>query len=304
MNMKHIYKFLSVATVILAASGCYKEDPIVATPMRDDLLFEFPQDNQEHDRRIQKIQEEYGTYVIYKDIDQNLLNRAWINLYPSMTLVADPVKQEHITYYLDMLQSHLFDYCDSELMKSYFPKYFFLVNNLHRVDNGVDKAHMVAKTDGVDFWAFSLKEKDGAMQTVNIRQARLCLAYALIKAAFDEGKIQIPASFYEGVDYKNVIYDAIYSDGTVHEWHYQQRGFVKYVQPSFESEGRTTDIAVVASDGEDFLMYVRKILYTPPAQFISEHTRWELIMRRYQIVLDVFNDLGIDLSAIAEGPSN
>ena len=280
MKMTHIHKIILVLTVAIAASACYKEEPIVPTPMRDDLLFEFPQDNQAHDRRIQKIQEEYGTYVIYKDIDQNLLNRAWINLYPSMTLVADPVKEEHISYYLDQLQSHLFDYCDSELMKSYFPKYFFLVNNLHRVDNGVEKAHMVAKTDGVDFWAFSLKEKDGVMQTVNIRQARLVLAYALIKNAFDEGKIQIPASFYEGVDYKNVIYDAIYSDGTVHEWHYQQRGFVKYVQPSFESESRTTDISVVASDGEDFLMYVRKILYTPPAQFISEHTRWELIMKR------------------------
>ena len=304
MKMTHIHKIILVLTVAIAASACYKEEPIVPTPMRDDLLFEFPQDNQAHDRRIQKIQEEYGTYVIYKDIDQNLLNRAWINLYPSMTLVADPVKEEHISYYLDQLQSHLFDYCDSELMKSYFPKYFFLVNNLHRVDNGVDKAHMVSKTDGVDFWAFSLKEKDGVMQTVNIRQARLCLTYALIKAAFDEGKIQVPASFYEGVDYKNVIYDAIYSDGTVHEWHYQQRGFVKYVQPSFESESRTTDISVVASDGEDFLMYVRKILYTPPAQFISEHTRWELIMKRYQIVLNVFNELGIDLSAIAEGPAN
>lgn len=303
MKMKHLYKIISVLTVALAASSCYKEDPIVATPMRDDLLFEFPQDNQDYDRRIQKIQEKYGTYVIYKDIDQNLLNRAWINLYPSMTLVADPVKEEHINYYLDQLQAHLFDYCDSELMKSYFPKYFFLVNNLHRVDNGVDKAHMVAKTDGVDFWAFSLKEKDGVMQTVNIRQARLTLAYALIKNAFDEGKIQVPASFYDGVDYKNPIYDAIYSDGTAHEWHYQQRGFVKYVQPSFESESRTTDITVVASDGEDFLMYVRKILYTTPAQFISEHSRWELVMKRYQIVLNMFNDLGIDLSAISEGPA-
>ena len=299
MKMR-IYKIISAMAITMGfATSCYKEAPIVATPMRDDLLFEFPQDNQEHDRRIQKFQEEYGTYVIYKDIDQNLLNRAWINLYPSMTLVAEPVKEEHITHYLDQLQAHLFDYCDSELMKSYFPKYFFLVSNLHRVDNGVAKAHMVAKTDGVDFWAFSLKEKDGAMQTVNIRQARLCFAYALIKGAFDEGKIKVPASFYEGV-----VYDAIYSDGTVHEWHYQQRGFVKYVQPSFESEGRTTDIAVVASDGEDFLMYVRKILYTPPAQFISEHTRWELIMKRYQIVLDLFNSLGIDLSAISEGPTN
>ena len=304
MKMR-IYKIISAMAITMGfATSCYKEAPIVATPMRDDLLFEFPQDNQEHDRRIQKFQEEYGTYVIYKDIDQNLLNRAWINLYPSMTLVAEPVKEEHITHYLDQLQAHLFAYCDSELMKSYFPKYFFLVSNLHRVDNGVAKAHMVAKTDGVDFWAFSLKEKDGAMQTVNIRQARLCFAYALIKGAFDEGKIKVPASFYEGVDYRNVIYDAIYSDGTVHEWHYQQRGFVKYVQPSFESEGRTTDIAVVASDGEDFLMYVRKILYTPPAQFISEHTRWELIMKRYQIVLDLFNSLGIDLSAISEGPTN
>ena len=58
MNMKQIYKTLSILALALTASACYKEEPIVPTPMRDDLLFEFPQDNQDYDRRIQKIQEE------------------------------------------------------------------------------------------------------------------------------------------------------------------------------------------------------------------------------------------------------
>lgn len=295
--------FYIFTALLLAAVSCGKEDTIDPTPMRDDLLFEFPQDNQEYDRKIQRIQEEYGTYVIYKDITDNLLNRAWINLYPSMTLTASAVAPEHIDSYVDWLENNLFCYFGSTPLKKFFPRYFFIVDNLHRVENGIDKAHMPAKTDGVDFWAFSRKaSSSGVLQSFDEKTVRITFAYALIKTAFEQGQIQVPSSFYQGIDYKNPVYNAIYNDGTVHEWHYQLRGFVKYVQPTFEYESPATDISVISMAGEDFLMYVRKILFSTPSQFISENARWDLVMSRYQIVLDVFKDLGIDLGAISEGP--
>ena len=59
--------------------------------------------------------------------------------------------------------------------------------------------------------------------------------------------------------------------------------------------------AVIAMAGEDFLMYVRKILFSTPETFAAENGQYDLVMRRYNIVLDVFSEFGIDLNAIATG---
>ena len=305
-NFKNIISVTAVLMAVFSLPSCYEEPPLTPSALRDDLLFEFPQDNKEHDRAIQNIQEEFGTYVIYKDITDNLLNRAWINLYPTMTLTSSPLAEGHVPYYVDFLQAHLFDYFKgADVINESLPKYFFIVNNMHREENGVAKPHLFTMTEGVDFWALSFKVSEaGVIQAFDSKLARIKLAYALIKAAYEEGKIEVPASFYQGIDYKNPVYNAIYNDGSVHEWHYQLRGFVKYVQPTFEYESPATNISVIGMAGEDFLMYVRKILFTSPAAFLSENSRWEKVMERYRIILDMFESYGVDLSAISEGPDN
>lgn len=289
---------------LVAFSSCYKEDKLMPTPMYNELLFEFPQDNKDYDRKIQSIQERNGTYVIYKDIDQNLINRSWINLFPDMPLVASPVSTSNILHYVDYLEDNFFRHFTSETFLKLLPKYFFILNDMHREEKGVAKAHQYTKTDGIDFWALSFQEtENGGLKSYDSKKIRITLCYALIKKAFDEGLIEVPATFSQGIDYKNPIYNYAYPDGTipepVHEFHYQLRGFVKYVQPDFEYESPATNINVVSMAGEDFLMFVRKILYSTPASFLTENSRWDLVMKRYQIVLDVFNDLGVDLNAIA-----
>lgn len=291
-------------SAIIAFSSCYKEGKLVPTPMQNELLFEFPQDNKEHDRKIQDVQENYGTYIIYKDIDQNIINRSWINLFPDMPLVASPVSESNIMHYVTYLEENFFRHFSSEKFQKYFPKYFFILNEMHREEKGVAKAHQYTKTDGIDFWALSFQEtEDGGLKTYNSKKIRITLCYALIKKMFDEGQIEVPASFSQGIDYKNPIYNYAYPDGTipepVHEFHYQLRGFVKYVQPDFEYESPATNINVVSMAGEDFLMFVRKILFSTPESFIAENSRWELVMKRYQIVLDLFEEMGVDLNAIA-----
>lgn len=301
-DMKRYIYYIISSAALLSMSSCYKEEPLIPTPMHDELLFEFPQDNKEHDRVIQKLQEDYGTYVIYKDITNNLLNRAWINMYPNMSFVGFPVSEKHIMYYVDYLKNNFFKYFASEDIKKYLPKYFYLLKDMRREENGVAKAHIYTKTDGVDFWALSFQEDaSGNIKSFNSKKVRIILAYALIEAAFDEGLIQVPDSFSQGIDYKNPVYNAIYPDGRVHEWHYQLRGFVKYVQPDFEYESPATNISVISMAGEDFLMFVRKILFSTPDSFLEENLQWNLVMKRYQIVLDVFNDMGIDINSISLG---
>ena len=296
-KMRRKVIFVTVLLAFWSLLSCSREESLTPTRFRDDLLFEFPQGNTEIDRRIQTIQENFNCYVIYKDIEQNHLNRAWINLYPGMVFVANPVPQNHLNTYLSFLEDNIFRYFNPQLHSTLFPRYFFLVDGLHREDNGVAKAHIPCRTDGVDFWSLSFQsDQDGYILQYDEKKMRITFAYKAITLAFNNGLIKIPSTFSEGIDYKNPVYG-----DPSNEWHYQTRGFVKYVQPDFEYESPATDITVIAMAGEDFLMYVRKILFSTPETFAAENGQYDLVMRRYNIVLDVFSEFGIDLNAIATG---
>lgn len=287
----------------LLAVSCYKEAPIKPTDVVDKLLFDFPQGSSEVDRRIQAIQEKYDTYLIYKDIPNSVLNRAWVNVYINSFIEAQPVPADLVGWYVDFVQEQLLDYFDAEKFKTYFPRYLFLVTNMHRVIDGQVKPHMPAKTDGVDFWALSFRTTEsGALYLPEEKLARITLAYQLICNMLQGGLIEIPITFYDGIDYNTMIYDDVNNQDKLHSaYHYQTRGFVKYVQPSFEYESPLTNIKLAAATNEDFLMYVRKILYSTTAEFAAENGSYALVMRRYNTVLDVFKGLGIDLAAISDG---
>lgn len=287
----------------LLAVSCYKEAPIKPTDVVDKLLFDFPQGSSEVDRRIQAIQEKYDTYLIYKDIPNSVLNRAWVNVYINSFIEAQPVPADLVGWYVDFVQEQLLDYFDAEKFKTYFPRYLFLVTNMHRVIDGQVKPHMPAKTDGVDFWALSFRTTEsGALYLPEEKLARITLAYQLICNMLQGGLIEIPITFYDGIDYSTMIYDDVNNQDKLHSaYHYQTRGFVKYVQPSFEYESPLTNIKLAAATNEDFLMYVRKILYSTTAEFAAENGSYALVMRRYNTVLDVFKGLGIDLAAISDG---
>lgn len=301
-----IYRVIVPAAAFFVAAvlmvSCYSEEELVPTPQTDDLLFDFPQGNSESDRVLQKVQEEYGCYPVYRGITSNLLNRAWVNLYPNMTIVADEIADGELAFYTDFLTGHFLDWFDAETFGKYLPRYFFMVKNMHREENGIAKAHMPVKTDGVDFWAISFEDKflENPVQS-ELKPQRLMLAYELILKALNAGKIEIPLNFTDGVDYRTPITNDVSNPHSAN--HYQTRGFVKYVQPSFSSES-IASLDLIASNNEDFLMYVRKILYTTPESFVAENGTYALVMKRYQIVLDCFKKYKIDLSGIAKGPKN
>ena len=295
--MKSVYRILILACLSVLPVSCWKEPAIEPERQNDDLLFEFPQGTGEIDRELQRIQQDFDTHVIYKDITSNLLNRTWINLYPGMTLEATPVPDNLVAHYVSFIEDNLFRYFDSARHRGLFPKYIFLVDGLHREENGVAKAQIPVKTDGVDFWAVSFQSDDeGNLLKYDEKTMRISLVYQAIVSALDDGQIEIPSSFYEGINYK----DPVYGDPN-HEWHYQTRGFVKYVQPTFEYETPATDITVIAMANSDFLMYVRKILFSTPDTFRTENEKYSLVMKRYQIVLNLFDEFGIDLNAVALG---
>lgn len=295
---------LALAAAI-AFSSCYTEAPLVPSDVVDEILFDFPQGNRDYDREIQQLQEQYGTYVIYKDIDRKLLNRAWVNVYINSYIKSDPVPEGLVQWYVDFVKGNVFRYFDPERFAVYMPKYLFLVSNMHMVLDGVDKKHMPAKTDGVDFWAVSFQTTEsGALSNPDERLTRIMLAYSVLEKIVNEGRIEIPSGFYEGIDYTTTVYDDINNpDKLSSKYHYKTRGFVKYVDPSFEynSPMTATFFSVAGSHNGDVLIYLREMLYETTAAFQSEYGAFPLVMRRYGIMLDAFRKIGIDIAAIADG---
>lgn len=283
--------------------SCYSEEELAPTQLTDGLLFDFPQGNSESDRELQRIQEKYGCYPVYRDITERLLNRAWVNLYPTMTLVAEDVSDAELPFYVDFLSRHLLGWFDPAIFGEFLPRYFFLVKNMHRVENGVAKTHMPIKTDGVDFWAISFESRVlGATVSSELRRSRLLLTYEIILQALQAGKIEIPLNFSEGIDYETPIRNDTSNPGSAN--HFQTRGFVPYVLPDFSSQTKAYNVSIAAAQNQDFLMYIRKILYSTPDEFVMENGAYDLVMKRYRIVLDCLKTYGVDLSGIALGPQS
>lgn len=299
--MKKILTTIFLASLL--AVSCYKEAPIQPSDVVDKLLFDFPQGSGEVDRRIQAIQEKYDTYLIYKDIPNSVLNRAWVNVYINSFIVADPVPSTLVSWYVDFVENNVLKYFAPEQYRTYLPRYFFLVSNMHRIIDGQEKPHMPAKTDGVDFWALSFQTTEsGSLYLPEEHLARIMLAYQMVLNIMQAGLVEIPSTFYDGIDYSTMIYDDINNhDKLSSKYHFQTRGFVRYVQPSFEYDSPLTNIQLAKAGNEDFLMYVRKILYSPTSEFIAENGMYPLVMKRYNIVLDTFRKMGIDLAAITDG---
>lgn len=303
--IKHRVAILAAVccTAAVMLVSCYSEEELAPTQLTDDLLFDFPQGSSESDRTLQRIQERYGSYPVYRDITQSLLNRAWVNLYPTMTLVAEDVSDAELPFYADFLSRHLLGWFDAATFGEFLPRYFFLVKNMHRVENGIANPHMPVKTDGVDFWAVSFESKFLANPILSeLKRPRLLLTYEIILRALQAGKIEVPFNFSEGIDYETPICNDISDPRS--ENHFQTRGFVQYVQPDFSNQTKSYTVEIAAAQNQDFLMFVRKILYSTPEAFEAENGEYDLVMKRYRIVLNCLKSYGVDLSGIASGPQS
>lgn len=295
---------IPVIAALLLCAACYREAPIVPTDAVDEPLFAFPQGNESYDRTLQTIQEDYGTYVIYKDIPNYLLNRAWVNVYLNSYIVADPVPDALVPWYIDFIKENVFDYVDPAAFGKFLPKYVFLVSNMHMILDGESKPHIPAKVDGIDFWAVSFQTTAaGALDRPDVHKTRSLMMYKLLQNMVDAGAVEIPASFKEGIDYETQVYDDINNPTLTSPYHYKSRGFVRYVDPSFDyhSPLTATFFSIAQTYNGDFLMFLREILYYTTAEFIADYGSYPLVMRRYNIVLDVFKQMGIDLKAITDG---
>lgn len=223
--MKH---FLKIAIVTLAAlstfSACReKEDEITPSGNYSPIRGGFPQGDSELDKRIYQIQQDYGVYLLYKDVTEEDMNRTWESAGTNNILIAGDeidrengkwdLPQEHLSFYVEFFQEYIFPNITTEFAKSTFPIKIYMIHNLREEprDFGDDEEEKEEENEGTganpnknlhigtfDNWVISFPEDivKGTDSDSILKQQRCIFMVNVIKNAINKGEITSPKEFW------------------------------------------------------------------------------------------------------------
>lgn len=235
-------KYILIAlSSILAFTSCYKEDPIDPNTTGGILLrYDFPQGNNEWDKDLQKIADDFGTFVIYDKLNDGDFNRSWTastGAYFGQSLKDDEQKKFQITF----LKDHVFRFLNHKMTRNTFPVYLYLAWNVYTPINWGGTMFLgnyvpLIKTDGMDYWAFCI-ESDCVGENVggyvntfrpitetNVTLTRGIILMNIINKAISKGAIETPKEFSDRIDYVTKI---VYAKGSENDPNYfWKRGII------------------------------------------------------------------------------
>lgn len=321
---------------LLALSSCNKdEDPIVPSGNYSVLRFDFPQGNHPFDDDIVQIHDVYGTYLIYKDITPQDLNRQWQGLGTGKLKDCDPVPEEDVEFYVDFFKDHVLSYMTPEAVRMALPVKIYFVQNLRDVepdssdssdssdDSGnsgstgtgpvVDTSPVSVKTDGFDYWALSftpecLANRDEAA----IRFARCKFIYIILKTCYVNGTIEEDLSLRNKITWKN-------ADGTYRPFDKDRRSadypwkrgipdrvvetdFTE-VTPLYITEWMK-EFTAYSVKNDWFLNYCRLAMYYGRDYVETKYANYPLVLELYNDIVELMLvKYGIDLEGVYAGPN-
>lgn len=278
------YIFWGISLLILSCS-----DDDGRLPHRDDFepcRFDFPQGTSVADKEIQRIHEETGAYIIYKNITSKDLNRNWIDP-GSTSFVGTPIEEKDLSFYLDFLNRNLLKYVEGKYLKNSLPVYFYLLQRLESV-KGNRPTVVDLKTNGLDFWAFGMSvEEIKVLSSAERANLRNRMVYPVLRALVEKGIITAPDEFSAGINYETAITKTpTTSTGGKDKNYYRYRGFVDFVDDVSFDGTEVPMISMVKKNNADLLSYIRIALYYSEQEFLEEYPQatFSLIYDRYQII--------------------
>lgn len=315
---------------LLALSSCTKdEEPIQPSGNYSVLRFDFPQGNHPYDDDIVKIKEIYDTYLIYKDITPQDLNRQWQGLGTGSLKACDPVDEENVAFYVDFMKDHVFSYMTPEAVRKAMPVKIYLVQNLRDVaadsdgseDNSssssgtgsaTDNSPVTVKTDGFDYWALSFTPEGLANRDeAGMRFARCKFLYVIIKACYLDGIIEEPLDIRNKITWYNTdgTYKALESDPRSPNYSWE-RGFPdRVVEKDFKEYFNhyitqwMREFNAYSVEYDWFLNYCRMAMFYGRDYIEKKYEEYPLVIDIYNDIVTLMQDrYGIDLEGIYQGP--
>ena len=240
--MRKFFKITLISTaVLLAFVACHdNDDNITPSGNYSPIRGGFPQGDSEYDKIINEIKNEYGVYLLYKDVTEEDMNRTWVSAGTGDIYVAGDTLErekrswdlpvEHLPYYVDFFRNNIFPNITKEFAHSTFPIKIYMINNLRTKPRDVDdkenganttqgtdtNPNKVIKLGEFDNWAISIPDSviSGKNSEYALKQLRCIFMTNVIKNSMGKGEIVAPNEFW--VDY-SMNRDANCIDGDKHD---------------------------------------------------------------------------------------
>lgn len=336
-------RFIKSAVIIFAAfalfNACSSEDDLTPSGNYSPIRGGFPQGNSEYDSIINDIKNDYGVYLLYKDITEEDLNRDWVSAGTGDIYVGgydeerdDPawnLPEAHLPFYVNFFYSYIFPNLSKEFAQTTFPVKIYMIHNLRTEprDFGEDSGEVGGtntdpfksiKLGNFDNWAISFKDEviNGSDAEYSLRQQRCMFMIQAIYNAIEKGDIDSPDEFWAGYDFSS---DKKMNNVDPSKANYKYKlGFVDMINDNFgtgvqkqvwaPNYANETSCYYWEKDKYPhynlFTTYIKNAMWLTPEEFEARYpsSTYPMVKEKYDIVVShMLETYGIDLVGIARG---
>ena len=341
-------KFICTTAIILAGmaliASCSHEENITPSGNYSPIRGGFPQGDSRYDSLINEIKEEYGVYLLYKDITEEDLNRDWVSAGTGDIYVAGydeerdapswNLPEEHLPFYVDYFYNYIFPNISKEFARSTFPVKIYMIHNLRTEPRDYGEGNNNSgggtttdpfkpiKLGNFDNWAISFKEdaiNGGGDAEYTLKQQRCLFMIQAIYNSIDKGEIVSPDELWTGYDFSESL-KMNHIDPSKLNYKYKL-GFVDMINDNFgtgvQKQVWTPPYANETScyywekdkypNYNLFTTYIKNAMWLTPEEFEARYPsdKYPMIKEKYEIVTNHMKErYGIDLKGIAYGIKN
>lgn len=339
--MKRHINFTAIMLLLaFAFAACSEEDAITPSGNYSPIRGGFPQGDTEYDSIINSIKNEYGVYLLYKDITEEDLNRDWVSAGTGDIYVAGYENEredhswnlpaEHLPFYVNYFKDYIFPNINKEFANATLPVKIYMIHNLRTEprDYGDDSGQQEGGTEtdpfksiklgNFDNWAISFKDEiiTGGDAGYALRQQRCIFMSQLIYNSIEKGEITSPDEFWTGFDF-SADKKMNHTDPAKANYKYKL-GFVDMINDNFGT-GVLKQVWVPPYANETscyywekdkypnynlFTTYIKNAMWLTPEEFEARYPsgKYPMIKEKYDIVVKhMLEKYGVNLVGIAKG---
>ena len=149
-----------LATLVSFVACRDNDDDITPSGNYSPIRGGFPQDTTAYDTIIYNIKNEYGVYLLYKDVTEEDMNRTWISAGTGDIYVAGDsalrelgswdLPKEHLPYYVDFFNDYIFPNISKEFANSTFPIKIYMIDKLRTEPRDYGQENKNEENSGTD----------------------------------------------------------------------------------------------------------------------------------------------------------
>ena len=337
--MKRILKtaFILFACIV-TFNACNEEEVLTPSGNYSPIRGGFPQGNTEYDSIINDIKNDYGVYLLYKDITEEDLNRDWVSAGTGAIYVGGyeherddwswNLPYEHLPFYVNYFKNYIFPNITKDFANATFPVKIYMIHNLRTEPRDYGEDNVVDGTDtdpeksiklgNFDNWAISFKDEiiNGDNAEYSLKQQRCIFMIQTIYNAIEKGHIESPDELWTGYDFSEGK-KMNHEDPSKANYKYKL-GFVDMINDNFGT-GVQKQVWVPPYASETscyyweknqypnynlFTTFLKNAMWLTPEEFEERYpsSKYPMIKEKYDIVVEhMLTKYGINLVGIARG---